>query len=132
MIDSNGCTVNTSTQSLSVTVNNPPSVTLSSSAPEEYYCEAGTVTFTASSPDVVTLYQWFVDGAPYVNNNPTFSLAPTGTQTVTVRITNASGCTATNSLTLVELSVIDDGNIELSNPLDINVCSGNTPLGSIG
>ena len=87
MIDSNGCTVNTSTQSLTVTVNNPPSVTLTSSAPEEYYCEAGTVTFTASSPDVVTLYQWFVDGAPYVNNNPTFSLAPTGTQTVTVRIT---------------------------------------------
>ena len=131
MIDSNGCTVNTSTQSLTVTVNNPPSVTLTSSAPEEYYCEAGTVTFTASSPDVVTLYEWFVDGAPYVNNNPTFSLAPTGTQTVTVRITSASGCTATNSLTLEELSVIDDGNIELSNPLDINVCSGNTPLGSI-
>ena len=30
MIDSNGCTVNTSTESLTVTVNNPPTVTLTS------------------------------------------------------------------------------------------------------
>ena len=131
MIDSNGCTVNASTQSLTVTVNNPPSVTLTSDAPEEYYCEAGTVQFTATSPDVVSSYEWFVDGAPYINNNPTFSLALTGTQTVTVQITNASGCTATDSLKLVELSVLDDGVIEFSNPLDANVCSGNTPLGSI-
>ena len=59
MIDSNGCTVNASTQSLTVTVNNPPSVTLTSDAPEEYYCEAGTVQFTATSPDVVSSYEWF-------------------------------------------------------------------------
>ena len=51
-----------------------------------------------TSPDVVTLYEWFVDGTPYVNNNPTFqSRTNWNVKQLQLRITSASGCTATNS-----------------------------------
>lgn len=130
MTDENGCTTDTSAESITVAVNNPPSVSLTSTAPEEYFCDGETITFTATGGPT---YSWYVDGgliSGAIGANYTTTL--NDGQVVTVRVTNGSGCFTEESLTLQKLTATNDGNIVLSVAGDSDICNGDNPSQILG
>ena len=125
MIDANGCTVNTSTQSITVSVNTPPIASLTSSAPEGYFCDGETITFTATG---VGSYTWYIENTPIGGaTGSTFNTTLNDTQTVKVRVTNANGCFDEQSITLQKLTATNDGLIVLSDANDLNICTSEDP-----
>ena len=58
MIDANGCTTNSSTQSITVSVSNLPSANLTASATDGLICSGDSVTLTATGG---VSFTWFVN-----------------------------------------------------------------------
>jgi uncharacterized cupredoxin-like copper-binding protein len=91
-----GCSANS--VGITTTVHAVPAVTLSSSDADNSICAGETVIFTASSTIAAT-FEFFVNGASVqsgASNSYTSSTLTSG-QTVTVRATTASGCSANSA-----------------------------------
>ncbi|QHT71730.1 PKD domain-containing protein [Rhodocytophaga rosea] len=93
---SDGCSATSS--GITTTVNPLPIVTLTSSDSDNTICTGETLTFTASSA-TATNYKFYI-GASLVQDgaSPSYTTSSlTNGQTVTVRVTTASGCSTTSS-----------------------------------
>ena len=129
MIDSNGCITDASSESITVSVNNPPITTMTSTAPEGYFCDGELITFTATGGPS---YQWLINGTPQSGATlSSFTTALNDGDTVKIIVTNASGCSDEQEITFQKLEVTDDGTIALNDPLDSDICDGEDP-GLIG
>ncbi|MBT5694717.1 MAG: hypothetical protein HOI60_07520, partial [Flavobacteriaceae bacterium] len=129
MIDANGCTTNSSTQSITVSVSNNPNATLSASASDGLFCSGETINFTASGG---VSYTWYINGnLQFGATFPTLNRTLTDGDIVKVMVFNASGCFDEESLTFNEMDLVDNGLIVLQNASDSNVCSGEKPTGQI-
>jgi PKD repeat protein len=117
-----GCSVLSS--GITTTVNDLPLVSLSSSDADNSICAGEQVTFTAHAP-TATNYEFFINGVSVQNSatNLYTTAALSNGQTVTVRASTASGCTAlstgirttVNALPIVSLS---------SSDADNSICAG--------
>ena len=125
MTDENGCTVNSATESITVSVNTPPIASLTSNAPEGYFCDGETITFTATG---VGSYTWYIDNTPVGGaTGSIFSATLSDNQTVKVRVTNSTGCYDEKSITLQKLTATNDGLIVLSDANDLDICTSEDP-----
>jgi gliding motility-associated-like protein len=130
-----GC-VSDASNVITTTVNPYPSVTLSSSDPDNEICQGESITFTAN-PAGIDSYEFF-DGATTVQNSASASWTTTGLATgnsITVEATDL-GCTSVASAAIATVIIpaptVDPG-------LDIDNCidgpdvtlSGFTPAGGI-
>jgi gliding motility-associated-like protein len=90
--DGNGCTDSTS---VTVTVNPNPVAILSGDSLQG--CAPHCVNFTDNSTGTITQWSWdFGDGSPLsTSQNPSHCYTTSGTYTVTLTVTTASGCTST-------------------------------------
>jgi len=99
------------------------------------YCEPATVDFTSNSTagsGSIVSYQLFTDGSAYNTANSQHTYATTGTYAVNVAIENSNGCSNSEDLADIVVSV----NPALTSPLNPNtICSGSvfnyTPTSSI-
>ncbi|MDX2001366.1 MAG: PKD domain-containing protein [Chitinophagales bacterium] len=91
-IDANGCS---GTKQVTVTVNQPPVVTVTPPAPA--VCIGGSITLTASG---AFTYTWSPAGTLSSASGVTVTASPTVTQSYTVTGTDANGCTATQNVTV--------------------------------
>ncbi len=116
----NGCT-DTETQLNYITVSTPVSVDFT--APDTADCSAPfTVNFTSNAPGA-TSYSWnFGDGGTSTSANPSHTYNSAGSFTVSLSVTNASGCV--NTFTRTNYVVI--GGLNASFTLDSN--QGCSPL----
>ncbi len=89
-----GCASNAT---LTVNVQNSPVVSFASTT--NLACEAPhLVSFTSNAPGAVS-YSWnFGDGGTSISANPTHNYTATGTFTVSLTVTNSSGCSATATM----------------------------------
>jgi uncharacterized repeat protein (TIGR01451 family) len=91
--DASGCSANSA--AISVTVLPPPAATITASGPTTF-CDGGNVTLTA--PAGMTTYAWS-------NGASTQSIVVNDSNTYSVTVTNASGCSATSAaVTTTELA----------------------------
>lgn len=120
--DANGCS---SSDSITVTVNMPPVVSASSSAP--VICAGDSATLSANG---ASSYVWSTGGT-----NPTEVVSPSATTTYTVTGTDLNGCTGTdivtvdvNALPVVSLS-IPDASLCTTDYNGLMPLTGGTPAG---
>ena len=129
--DANGCLADSSTQSVTITVNGLPDATISSSATDDQVCKGTEVTYTATGG---VEYEFKVDGVirQAKSASSTFvTSAISDTSTVTVVAYNASGCKDEASLQMQVLEVFSPGTIALQNASDSSICYGTVPTGNI-
>jgi ribosomal protein S17 len=133
-ITNNTCTA--SSLDITTTVNTLPGVTLASSDGDNSICAGETLTFTATASIAVSAYEFFVDGLSKQSSTShtyTTSTLSNG-QTVTVKVTTASGCTATSSGITTTVNTTPIVSL-LSSDADNIICAGEdvtffaTPLG---
>ncbi len=105
--DVNGCTA---TASRTVTVNNAPTTSISPATAE--ICSGGSITLTASGG---VSYVWNTGG-----NTAQITVSPTSNTTYNVIVTDANGCTATTSRTVV-VNALPTASIAPTNP---GICLG--------
>ena len=129
MIDANGCSTNSLTQSITVSVSSNPNATLTASASDGLFCSGQNINFTASGG---VSYTWYINGSQQFGATfPTLSRNLMDGDIVKVRVANASGCFDEESMTFNEMDLVDNGLIILQNASDSNVCSGEEPTGQI-
>jgi len=129
--DANGCVADTSTQSVTITVNGLPDATISSDAVSNQVCKGTDVTFTATGG---TQYEFKVDGVirQALSASSTFvTSAISDTSTVTVVAYNSNGCKDEASLQMQVLEVYNPGVITLQNAADSTICYGTVPTGNV-
>ena len=116
--------------SITITGNVEPSVSISSSDPDNEICEGAPVTFTAtptnggSSPS----YQWLVDGNNVGSGGNTFTTSSLEDgQTVTVILTSNETCRTEDTATIKGITTKVNPNLEPSvtiDPSDTDFCAG--------
>ena len=129
MIDAFGCIVETSTQSITVSVSNLPTANLTASATDGLICSGDSVTLTATGG---VSFTWFINDL--FQAGATFSTLTrnlSDNDVVRVRVFNANGCYEEKSLIFNEMTLINNGIIVLENASDSNICSGESPTGRI-
>ena len=122
----NGCIVNTSTISRTITVSVPPVATLvSNSTPSLTVCAGESVSFTAGPSGSGETYQFKKGGsaasASEVSSN-IYTTAITGHSSITVLVTNAAGCTSSRTI-FVEVPLLASGGT-ITAPGDLTLCPG--------
>ncbi|MDP2069254.1 MAG: HYR domain-containing protein, partial [Lutibacter sp.] len=96
------CANATATGSITIAPNLTPTVSITSSDPDNIICEGTSVTFTATPTNGGTspIYQWKVNGANVGTNSPSYTTtALTNGQVVTVVMTSNEACLASNNVT---------------------------------
>lgn len=82
-----------------------PGITASLTANRNYICTPGPINFTAGSNGNIASYEWnFGDGSPPVTTNTantSHTYSTFGNFTATVKVTDITGCFATNSYSLI-------------------------------
>jgi gliding motility-associated-like protein len=112
--DANGCTA---TASITIIVNNPPEVTITSDAINNTICEGESATLTAnvSQGTAPFSYLWD-DGSTGVNR----VVSPSSTTTYSVTVTDASGCEGTGTITIV----VNERPIAMVSAARDTICAG--------
>ncbi|MGY8867910.1 MAG: hypothetical protein ACKVJK_20075, partial [Methylophagaceae bacterium] len=131
----NGCIVNTSTISETITVSVPPVATLvSNSTPSLTVCAGDNITFTAGPSGSGETYQFFKGGsaasAAEVSTN-VYTTAITASGTIKVIVTNSAGCTSSRTIVVSVPLLSNGGAINIAGIADLNICPLD-PLPNIG
>jgi hypothetical protein len=108
---------------ITMTVNDLPTAGLSSNAPGNTICAGASVTFTATGG---TLYEFFINavsqGAASATSAFTTSALTNG-QVVTVKVTNASGCSSISSGITMTVNALPTAGLT-SNAVGNTICAG--------
>lgn len=105
----------TAQMSRSITIN--PSINTNFTLDRNNICQPGIINFNASAAGAITNYQWdFGDSSAIINTttrNISHNYTGYGEFTITLTCTNASGCTASSSRTLMVREPVISGSIDL-------------------
>ncbi|MDA7711303.1 hypothetical protein N8873_04490, partial [Flavobacteriaceae bacterium] len=128
--DSNGCTVS---NTFTVVANTTPIIaTLDTDITGNIICENETVVLTAGGG---SSYSFTLGGlAPQggeVSGNVFTTSRITDGAVVEVTVTNASGCTASTSMTFEVVSLISAGTVTITTPDELQVCYNTTLTGTL-
>ncbi|MDV6167363.1 PKD domain-containing protein [Flavobacterium sp. DG1-102-2] len=92
------------------------------------YCAENAISLTIPSYNSVNTYQWFFNGTSYIASGPTtlININAGGTFPITLKATNAQGCSFTSNPVAVNISKpVFNGNMQITpGP---SVCEGSSP-----